>query len=579
MPPPEPLPHRTGARGPSRRRASALLALCLLAAATGAPAEEIALFRSEVVLGRGDRFAVVETVDYDFGATPRHGIDREIPLRRGKTGARMRVAVLGVEDGDGTPRPHRVSEDGDRLRIRIGDPARTVTGLHRYLIRYRAEGAILFHPDSEELYWNLTGNGWRVPIRRAEGRILLPEGTPAAAVRLRCFAGPRGSRADSCRVYRGHEIVEVESRGRLGPGEGLTVAVALPGGTLTPPGRIERTVRALSHAGVGWFLLPLGAGGLLLLLWRRNGRDPVGRGSIPVAYEPPEGLAPAEVGAILDERFDPRDLAATVLDLAVRGWLGIAEVRREDFLFLSRTDYRIERRPPPAGSLRPFEEALLAALLGGRQAVLVSSLRNRFHREVPAIERALWAALSGPGRCFPVSPARVRRLYAGAAIAVWVLGSAASVAWQKPPAGLSAAATALLVFAFGRVMPRRSRRGRAVLEQILGFREFLERVDRDRLERLGARTPEHFERILPHAVVLGVADAWADAFADLLVAPPRWFRGSASGPFEPRSFVSDLGRGLDTIGRSLTSSPRGSGSGFSGGSSGGGFGGGGGGSW
>jgi uncharacterized membrane protein len=132
-------------------------------------------------------------------------------------------------------------------------------------------------------------------------------------------------------------------------------------------------------------------------------------------------------------------------------------------------------------------------------------------------------------------------------------------------------------------MPRRSRSGRRAQQEILGFQEFVKRVEADRLERLGTRDVAHFERLLPFAFVLGAADAWAEAFADLYTEPPRWYRSHRGGTFHPRGFVSDIGRALDTAGNVMQSRPRSSGSGSSGfgggGSSGGGFGGGGGGSW
>jgi uncharacterized membrane protein len=143
------------------------------------------------------------------------------------------------------------------------------------------------------------------------------------------------------------------------------------------------------------------------------------------------------------------------------------------------------------------------------------------------------------------------------------------------------ALTGLVILAFSPVMPGRTTAGRRAYEEILGFKEFLGRVDRDRLERSGGRTADRFERVLPYAVVLGVADQWADAFADVYARPPTWYSGS-SGPFDSRRFVSNVGRSLQTMGTTMTSQPSGSGSsGFSsgGGSSGGGFGGGGGGSW
>jgi uncharacterized membrane protein len=139
-----------------------------------------------------------------------------------------------------------------------------------------------------------------------------------------------------------------------------------------------------------------------------------------------------------------------------------------------------------------------------------------------------------------------------------------------------------LVLLFSRVMPRRTARGREVYEQILGFREFVSRVDKDRLERMGGRSPERFERVLPYALVLGAADAWAGAFEGLYREPPRWYVGRTPGVFHPRAFASDLGQSLGTIGSAMASAPRG-GSGRSGlgggGFSGGGFGGGGASSW
>jgi uncharacterized membrane protein len=131
-------------------------------------------------------------------------------------------------------------------------------------------------------------------------------------------------------------------------------------------------------------------------------------------------------------------------------------------------------------------------------------------------------------------------------------------------------------------MPRRTPRGRKLYEEILGYREFLQRVDRDRLERLGGRTTDRFEKGLAYALVLGAADAWADAFADLYAKPPDWYHsdGDVYG-FRSRDFVSSLGRSLNTIGRTLAESPPSSGGsgGGGGGFSGGGSGGGGGGSW
>jgi uncharacterized membrane protein len=177
----------------------------------------------------------------------------------------------------------------------------------------------------------------------------------------------------------------------------------------------------------------------------------------------------------------------------------------------------------------------------------------------------------------------VRTGWAVAGGALAALGVLGLVTQAAPLPGLVAVlASGGVVLAFSRVMPRRTRKGRRALLEIRGFEEFVRRVDADRLARIGGRSVETFEKVLPFAVVLGAADAWAEAFADIYAQPPRWFRSAGgAGDFQPRAFVNRVGQSLGTIGQTLASRPRGSGaSGLGGGGfSGGGMGGGGGGSW
>jgi uncharacterized membrane protein len=113
---------------------------------------------------------------------------------------------------------------------------------------------------------------------------------------------------------------------------------------------------------------------------------------------------------------------------------------------------------------------------------------------------------------------------------------------------------------------------------VLGFQEFLSRVEADRIERT-VKTPEMFEKYLPFAMALGVEDNWAKAFEGIYTQPPQWYTGPAGvHTFRPSTFTSNLGAMSSQAASVMASAPRSSGgSGFSGGSSGGGFGGGGGG--
>jgi uncharacterized membrane protein len=304
--------------------------------------------------------------------------------------------------------------------------------------------------------------------------------------------------------------------------------------------------------------------------------------AVAVRYEPPEGLSPAEVGTVLDERADLVDVSATLLDLAVRGYLRIEEIEGAGFLFLRDQDWRLVKLRDGEG-LRPHERILFDRLFAAAESVTVSSLRNRFYAHLPAVREAIYAAVCREDRFFPTSPEKVRRAWAAAGVGALVIGGFVLFSGAALAPGAALALSGLFVLLFSRAMPRRTRRGREVYEQIRGFQEFVARVDEDRLERFGGRTAERFERVLPYALVLGAADAWADAFGDLYTEPPRWYVGRGGAPFRTRSFVSQLGSSLTSMGQAMASAPRSAGSGRSGfgggGFSGGGFGGGGARSW
>jgi uncharacterized membrane protein YgcG len=570
-----------------RRPARLILAVLALAIPTAAGAEAIRLFAAKVHLETEDAFSVEEKIRYDFGSERRHGIFREIPIRYGRGQAadyRISLDVESVTDESGIAQPYQLSTRGRNLRIRIGDPDRTVTGTRTYLIRYRVERGILYFDDHDELYWNVTGTEWPVPIDRAEAVVFLPDGAPLELVAFNCFTGPMGAVSSDCTERATAGVVSFATDRALRPQEGLTIAVWLPKGVLVQPTALERLLSRLGDYLSAWILLPLGALLALSHLWRSRGRDPGGRDAIPVAYEPPEGLTPAELGTLVDEQVDIEDITSSILDLAVRGYLEIEELEATKFLFFSDRDFALVKKKEPDPSLRPHEMLLLSHLFATGSRVTVSSLKEKFYKHLPELKSSLYQQLSGPRGYFPVSPDRVRKGYAIGGGVLLVLGFLVFMVLGRVLPGVALFACGVIVLGFSRIMPRRTRRGRKTYEEILGFKEFVERVDADRLERMGTRSVGQFEKLLPYAIVLGVADQWADAFAGIYTEPPNWYHSPRyrSG-FAPRLFVGDLGRSLSTMGQTMASSPKSSGSGGSsfggGGFSGGGFGGGGGGSW
>lgn len=561
------------------------LALCalLLAAAGSARAEVIRSFDSSIRLANSYDFEVEERIRWDFEGAQKHGIFRRIPVRYRRPylpDTRMVIDVESVTDENGLPWTWRESASGDSLEIRIGDPQVTVSGEREYRIRYRVGRGLLYFEDHDELYWNATGNDWPVPIEAASARVELPSGTTASVARNACFAGPTGSTLADCSERNEGSALRFSAARALPPGSGLTVVVGLPKGFLPEPSSLRRLLeRAFDFLSL-WLLLPVFAFGLLWRQWRAHGRDPGAADALPVRYEPPVGLTPAEVGTVVDESADTLDLTATILDLAVRGLLRIEEIEGSGFLFLSSRDYRLHRTGTSDAGLKEHERLLLAAVFASGPSVLLSDLKNKFYESIPGIKRALYKELSGEAAYFPTSPDRVRNNYRLAGVAVAALGLVALWAEQSPLAIGCPVAAGAIVLAFSGAMPRRTQKGRRACDDILGFREFVKRVDQDRLERTGGKTADRFEKILPYAVVLGVADRWATVFADIYLQPPSWYHSDRYGSgFRAQDFVSDVGSSLSSIGGTLTSQPGSGSSGFSGGSSGGGGGGGGGGSW
>jgi uncharacterized membrane protein len=567
---------------PARRLAAVAIAL-----AVPATAERIRSFDVFVDVRADATLAVEERIRWDFEGATKHGIYREIPIayeRPGSADFHIGLRVERVSDANATPWPVKSTTAGGYARIRIGDPARTVTGVQDYRIRYRVTRAVLFFDDHAELYWNATGTEWSVPIDHAEVHVTVPP-VGEQSVRVDCFTGPVGSRAHACDTVRDGNRIDVVANGALAAREGMTVVVGVPKGVIAEPSAFRRALWWLQDAGGQWLLLPLAVLIGLWFLWRALGRDPKIGDAIAVRYEPPPGLTPAEVGTIFDESADVDDVTSTILDLAIRGWLRIEEVQAEKLLFFSRSDYRLVRLPDPDGqTLKAHESALLAGLFATNgKSVLVSDLRERFYTHLATIQSALYTVLSRDGGFFAANPERVRQVCVALGTAV---GFSAFIAYARfgPIAAASLGTTGFIIAIMGRAMPRRTRRGREAYEHIAGLREFLSRVEADRLDRIGGKTAGTFEKVLPFAVVLGVADRWADAFAGIYATPPTWFTGSSmTNGFQPHDVVRNVGRSLDTMGRTLSSRPSSSGSGSSGfsssGSSGGGFGGGGGGSW
>jgi uncharacterized membrane protein len=286
-----------------------------------------------------------------------------------------------------------------------------------------------------------------------------------------------------------------------------------------------------------------------------------------------------------------RDITASIVDLAVRGYIVIEEHQKDRMLGLMHDkDYNfiVQKGRPEWAKLKPHEQSLLEGLFTTGtvgESVSMSSLENQFYQSLPGIKSNIFSSLITHGY-YSRRPDSVRNTYivGGIAIGFFVFLAGAKVASTLGMAPLTFAVAAILtaaiICAFGWFMPAHTEQGSRALEGVLGFEDFLVHVESDRFNRM-IKTPEMFEKFLPFAMALGVEKNWSRAFQGIMTQPPQWYRGSSYGPnFYPMAFTNDLGYMSSRASSVMTSAPRSSGgSGFSGGggSSGGGFGGGGGG--
>ncbi len=580
------------------------------------PEDVITAYDLAVDLDDGGTAHVTLDLEVDFGATPNHGpyLTYLVKQRWDDTQDRVYRLTDVRASSPSAPADVDVEEDGALLVVRIGDEDEEIRGVHSYRVTYAAEGWVnssAGDDGEDELNLNVLG-GWEVPVEDVRVTVTGPDEVLTA----RCFAGRTGA-TTSCTDAAADGSTAVFRQDATPPGEQLTVVAAFPEGTF---GGVEPILQERWAFGRAFAVTPAtGAATLAVLLGgaalvgrraRLRGRDEQflgltpgllpapgqeaavgarGRAPVSVRFTPPEGFRPGQLGTLVDEHADPHDVTATIVDLAVRGYLRIEDVSEPDAAAKDR-DWRLVRLDHHAhDALLPYERRLLDAVFDDGDAVHLSDLRTTFASAMSAVQAALYDDVTERG-WFRGNPSAVRTRWALAGIGVVVLGVLATVAlaiWTSAAlVGVAVVLVGILVTALTRAAPARTADGSAVLAQAEGFRLYLATAEAEQLRF--EEGEDLFSRYLPYAVAFGLTERWARVFADLAaqgrtVPDPVWY----VGPYTHAALWSDGGLTADLASftrvteSALTAPTPGSSgsSGSSGGFSGGGVGGGGGGTW
>ncbi len=360
---------------------SVLFFLCLLQPVWAE--EVIKNFISDVTVNKDGSLDVRETIVVRAeGRDIRRGILRDFPTTyTDKNDVQVRVGfdVLDVQR-DGRDETYSVENISNGRRIKIGNADVFLrNGEHTYKISYRTTRQIGFFQNFDELYWNVTGNGWTFPIEKASTIIRLPEGAAVGQHSVYTgFQGQNGTDADV--VSASGNRFEAQTTRRLRANEGFTVAVAWPKGVVAAPTAAEKQ-RDWIRDNIGYFGLAL----TLLLVplyyffaWLRVGRDPP-KGTIVPLFHPPEGMGPSGMRYIYKAGYDDKAFAAGLVGLAVKGRMAISS---------DGDDYSITKKSDAEAALTRGEAALLQATPNG-----TLDLQQTNHSRVITMRHALQSAL------------------------------------------------------------------------------------------------------------------------------------------------------------------------------------------
>lgn len=558
--------------------------------------EEIVSFDSNININQDTSLSIVEKIGY-FTPEEKHGIYRYIPEKYRRNGIVVTnpVSDITVKDVDGNKMPFEISRDSKNVTLKIGNPDVTFSGLRTYIISYKVKNAILQQKDFDELYWDITGEGWSFPIL-SSGVTVSTQFAPVTEVK--CFTGPVGGTESNCESKFEKNSAAFETQKVISYGDNFTVAVKLDSNnSLIFPTETQLLMEKIIN---NWWmgLIPL-PGILMFVYWYKKGRDfrflsanifdldpnqpqtlkPVFEPTIiPIVYEPIKNMTPGEAGAILDERVDNQDVVADIIDLARQKYLKIERVEEKGFLKFG-SDYLFTKLKE-AGKLDGHQKYLLDNIFETKDEVKLSELKGTFFTHMAKVKEMIYDELT-ERKMYTSKPVTAMAKGIGLAITMDVLMfvvvidklSFVQSAW--PVLIMFGSFTASLIFAIK--MPQKTAVGTNLSLQSKGLRETI---------RLGKWREEikekhlFIEEILPFAISLGVINKLTKDMKELNIEPPKYMSGGFSGnSIAWAGFVNDFSKSASSGLSYNPSSSSSGGSGFSGGSSGGGGGGGGGGSW
>lgn len=563
-------------------------------------AEQVTGFTSDITVNPDGSLLINETIKYDFEGAERRGIYRDISNNHAQPATAwykdryIDFELLSVRK-NGEVEPYTTDDSYDGLSVRIGNPDVYISGVHVYEISYRVDGAISIFPEFEELYWNVLGDEWVVPVRNV--RVEITADPSIFASSQYCYAGFTGSNSSCSEQGIVDDSTVFFSESLITPGEQLTIVKRLY--LSQPPEILEKTETFWFYvtAFVGWFSLL----GVWVYRWRTKYKV---QGAEVAQYEPLPEFKPMYTGVLFDGRLDPRDISAGIVYLAEQGFISIKEITKKQLFIFDQIDYEITLKRPMEELETSFHKTILNIIFDNQKTSLLSFLSGTKTEPVVVGKMVLLSEIAKSQSNKRQTAQIVKQLESSIkedlkSLGYWEDNKKITGFWIglfifffvalffsdilsaflvfSESTVVFGVMTAILTLAFGAfAFSRRTEKGFEALHHLKGFKEFLSVTEKERYEFHNApsKNAKQFMEYLPYAIAFGVEKEWAKVFEDIQITSPDWYQSSSNAAFNAVAFTEGLG----AFSSSFSTSTGSSGS-SGGGSAGGGSAGGGGGSW
>ncbi len=563
-----------------------LFLLCVHAISFGY-SEYIDSFESQIKINQDNALDVEENITVVAkGQQIKRGIVREFPTRYKDLYGNNYNVRFDLKEIllDNRPVQYHQEQFLNGIKIYIGSENKFLApGIYTYTIKYKTKKQLGFFDDYDELYWNVTGNGWRLPIKSASAVVKLPEN--ARALQSLAFTGNIGQSEKDYKLIQKDSLLFFETTKPLLPGQGLTIAVSWPKGFVKQDSIFTKLFYFLSdNLGILLILICI----LFLLIFYLKKIIQVkklnsNRVVIPL-FEPPHGLLPSQIRYLMHMGYDNICIASEIVNMAVNQLLKI-EYQKSFF----NSFYILERNKDNSKELLSLHELILETIFAKKDKIELGKTNTSIYF---TIEKTKLNLDNNFAKNFEFNS---RYITTGWITTIACIIFVIFIIQQISPAVFFLAAIASVINILATYQIKHyTQDGQNLIDKINGFKMFLEATESERIKIIGTppiKTPQLYEKYLPYAMALGVEKAWTNQFASVFEAlknqgidyHPAWY--ISGSPFDPLIFgnfiARDLSSGLSTSTQPISSSTYapGTSSGSKGGSSGGGSGGGGGGGW